>query len=296
MRQLPLLTTAVAINCLVIIVHALALTLLRRYKQHHLSGNQVDLLIALSVTELAYGFVDTGYKISLLLEHGIFGIARNIFWVFSITTIILMYMMIMILITLDRFLIFYCNIKYAFYWSKNKNRCVLILFGILSTMSFAPALTVALQNPVYVGRTLVRYIYPPFEFVFIIVALLTYSYIFLRHRDSIIIPKVRKDKNARDGESNSRVKPLVPSLIILTCLVFMIVPNTSKLFYSIGVTRSDEVLEVSYIFTPLGFLVDPIIYMFNTRSVKIFLRRMVSKNSVYSAENSESASRKTSSF
>ena len=296
MRQLPLLTTAVAINCLVIIVHALALTLLRSYKQHHLSGNQVDLLIALSVTELAYGFVDTGYKISLLLEHGIFGIARNIFWVFSITTIILMYMMIMILITLDRFLIFYCNIKYAFYWSKNKNRCLLILFGIPSTMSFAPALTVALQNPVYVGRTLVRYIYPPFEFVFIIVALLTYSYIFLRHRDSIIIPKVRKDKNARDGESNSRFKLLVPSLIILTCLVFMIVPNTSKLFYSIGVTRSDEVLEVSYIFTPLGFLVDPIIYMFNTRSVKIFLRRMVSKNSVYSAENSESASRKTSSF
>ena len=76
----------------------------------------------------------------------------------------------------------------------------------------------------------------------------------------------------------------------------MIVPNTSKLFYSIGVTRSDEVVEVSYIFTPLGFLVDPIIYMFNTRSVKIFLRRMVSRNFVYSAENSESASRKTSSF
>ena len=160
-----------------------------------------------------------------------------------------MYMMIIILITLDRFLIFYCNIKYAFYWSKNKNRCVLILFGILSTMSFAPALTVALQNPVYVGRTLVRYIYPPFEFVFIIVALLTYSYIFLRHRDSIIMPKVRKDKNARDGESNSRFKLLVPSLIILTYLVFMIVPNTSKLFYSIGVTRSDEVLEVLYIYS-----------------------------------------------
>ena len=295
MGQLSLLATALVINCLVIIAHALALILLRRYKQHHLSGNHVDLLIALFFTELAYGFVDTGYKILLLLDNGIFEIARNIFWMFSITTIILMYMMIMILITLDRFLIFYCNIKYPFYWSKTKNRCVLILLGILSTMSFAPALTVAFQNPVYIGRTLVRYIYPLFEFFFIIVALLTYSYIFSRHRDSII-PNVRKNKNAREGKSNSRFKLLVPSLIILTYLVFMIVPNTSKLFYSIGVTRSDEVIEVSFIFIPLGFLVDPIIYMFNTRSIKIFLRGMVSKNSVYSAENSESTTRKTSSF
>ena len=53
MGQLSLLATALAINCLVIIVHALALILLRRYKQHHLSGNQVDLLIALFFTELA---------------------------------------------------------------------------------------------------------------------------------------------------------------------------------------------------------------------------------------------------
>ena len=166
-------------------------------------------------TELAYGFIDTGYKFSLLLDHDIFRIDRNIFWVFSMTTIILMYMMIMILITLDGFLIFCCNIKYAFYWSKNKNRCLLILFGIPSTMSFAPALTVALQNPVYVGRTLVRYIYPLFEFVFIIAALLTYPYIFLLHRDSVI-PNVRKSKNARDGKSNSRFKLLVPSLIVLT--------------------------------------------------------------------------------
>ena len=295
MGQLSLLATALAINCLVIIVHALALILLRRYKQHHLSGNQVDLLIALFFTELAYGFVDSGYKISLILDHGLFKVARILFWVISVTTIILMYMIIMILITLDRFLIFYCNIKYAFYWSKNKNRCVLILLGILSTMSLAPALTVALENPVYVGRTLVRYIYPLFEFVFIIVALLTYSYIFLRHRDSIIA-SVRKNKNATNVKSNSRFKLLVPSLIILTYLVFMIVPNTSKLFYSIGVTRSDEVIEVSYIFIPLGFLVDPIIYMFNTRSVKIFLRKMVSKNTVYSAENSESTTRRISSF
>ena len=95
MRQLPLLATAVAINCLVIIVHALALILLKRYKQHHLSEKQVDLLIAIFFTELAYGFIDTGYKFSLLLDHDIFRIARNIFWVFSITSIILMYMMIM---------------------------------------------------------------------------------------------------------------------------------------------------------------------------------------------------------
>ena len=295
MGQLFLLATALAINCLVIIVHALALILLRRYKQHHLSGNQVDLLIALFFTELAYGFVDSGYKISFLLDHGMFTIATILFWVISVTTIILMYMMIMILITLDRFLIFYCNVKYAFYWSKNKNRCVLILLGILSTMSFAPALTVALENPVYIGRTLVRYIYPLFEFVFIIVALLTYSYIFLRCRHSIM-PNVRTNKNVRDGKSNSRFKLLVPSLIIFTYLVFMIVPNTFKLFYSVRVTSLDEVVEVSYIFIPLGFLVDPIIYIFNTRSVKIFLRKMVSKNTVYSVENSESATRRVSSF
>ena len=144
------------LNYLVIIVHVCASGLLIKLKHSRLTGNQHDLLVALRLTELYYAIVDNISKASEFFGYHDISTLKCLF---SVTAIILINMSIMILIILDRFLVFYLHLKYRTYCSRTKYRIVLIILGTFSILSYIPALRFGLRARTSFARRLACYIY-----------------------------------------------------------------------------------------------------------------------------------------
>ena len=284
-----LIKTVILLDALALLLHGLALTLLMTLKNQILRGSQKLLLITLCVTELIYAVVDITYK-TLQLLFGMNTIYYS-FWVFNVITIVLMYISVMTLLTIERFLEIYLNIKYGLLCTPIKTKFVLLSICIICFLAFIPGLLISLNNPIYVGRTLVRFIYPVFELCFIIVATISYFYItkqVYKHRTKT----KRLEKQLRQNNKvfhkkklpSNKFRVFVPTLIVVTFILFTVVPNTLKLCYSLQILTADFVVEIAYIMIPVGFIVDAVIYIFYLEAVRLKIRRMIRPgNSIHTA-------------
>ena len=196
-------------------------------------------------------------------------------WTFFAVSITLMYMSLMILITIDRFLVFYLNLKYTLYWWRRKTRIVLITLRTFSLLSYIPAATHGLKNRQDVLRKLVRYIYPVFEMIFMIIAFGTYLFIFRKHKKSLA-SQVKKYGRNRHKKSNNKFRLGVPTLIIVTCFIFIVIPNLGKLCFSLKIIAVPKLVQIAYFLTPVGYLVDPVIYAFNARKFRLHVTHLIS--------------------
>ena len=97
-------------DVLVILTHIMALRVLINKKQKRLKGNQKMLLITLSVAELTYAVINIGMVLGSLQK---FTNLTDAFFTLNFVSGFWMYWVIMTLITLDRFLEIYLNIKYS---------------------------------------------------------------------------------------------------------------------------------------------------------------------------------------
>ena len=77
--------------------------------------------------ELSYAVVNIGKELSFYKKME--GIAE-VLSIFSLMYIYLVYVFIMFLIAIDRFLKIYLNIKYRILWSPEK-KMVILLFGVI---------------------------------------------------------------------------------------------------------------------------------------------------------------------
>ena len=68
-------------------------------------------------------------------------------------------------------------------------------------------------------------------------------------------------------QPNNRFKLLVPTLIIITFLLFTVGPNIIRIFVMRG-DISTIGYGIAYMFVPLGFVADAFIYIFNLNVVR----------------------------
>ena len=129
-------------------------------------------------------------------------------------------------------------------------------------------------------KILYLYIYPVFELVFIIITTCSYFYIIrqvLKCRRSAKKLEKQLLKNSRvvyHKHSNNRFKLYVPTLIIVTFLLFMVGPNILKLCVSLDFLEHDIGYGISFFLIPLGFMADPIIYIFSLKVVRLAVKRI----------------------
>ena len=109
----------------VILIDTLAATLLLKLKKAQRCRRV--LLIALSVIELSYAVVNIGKELSFYKKMK--GIAE-VLSIFSLMYTYLVYVFIMFLIAIDRFLKIYLNIKYRILWSPKK-KMIILLFEVI---------------------------------------------------------------------------------------------------------------------------------------------------------------------
>ena len=247
-------------------------------KTNNVRGSQKLLLLVLCVTELTFSILDINNKGLHLLEYTEY---RYIWWMFSISSAVIMYMFVMTLITIDRFMDIYLNIKYDIHWYAKSTKIALTAAFVVSLLSGIPAVIVGLEDPWKVFKFLSLYVYPVLEGIFVVIALFTYFYIIKQVQKHKKISR-KIEKQLRENHiipfqkpSRNRFRIYVPTLIIITFILFTIGPNVIKFFYFLNIIQNHYISHIAYLLIPVGFIADPLIYILNLKPVRTRLKQMI---------------------
>ena len=245
----------------IIVIHTVALVFLRRSRYSIRYKNQVIILTALCICEL------TGA--ALLIAVGVFEqyvslLVADIIFCFTEIFTLFNYYFIMGLLTIDRFLAFYLNLKYQFHFSPSKALKLLVIATLV-------CLLITVMVAVLVSKQIIMrsqlhnslfFFYVSFDAVYIFLAIGAYSFIFRVYRRQL---KFQKD--SQRVRNKDQFKLLIPTLIIVTFIIF--ISNTNK-----------AIVYVAFMFYRIGWLIDPLIYIFfsacskTTKQVKEKTRSM----------------------
>ena len=273
-----------SINIIVVVTHLLALTLLIKFKLDNLNGSQKCLLVSLCLTELALG-VDSILMCIITIIHIDHGdTIEEIMSIFLFTPLYLMYFSIMILITLDRLLEFRLNIKYSLFWSPKRTLvALLVVISISMTIFICIIILTRLYNFMtlkFYEEFLMKLMIPIFSSFFIVLASYTYYQIYKKikkNREKAYknknIYEVRNLHKEMDSNRRKRFQVFLPSLIIATFILFSIVPYLIwTIRYHVCKDCNEYVNSVIALLYPLGWLADPIIYIFSLRPIRMRIR------------------------
>lgn len=246
----------------ILIIHAFALNLVFREKKTSKMKIQLYLVIALFITEsTTILFILTDLMVVHLSDRLI--IVRNIavyirVWLINFISMYLriLFYMFIVLLTIDRFLVFYYKIKYTLYCKPRKLMKLIYLIMIMSffmVMLFILGIhfkyinfrkTVEISNIIYV-------ILNSFH-IFIVTS--TYIYIFIVYKKHV------KKRNTSELDYK-HFKLLVPTLIIVTYMIFTFIPDFIRVFVSYKViAESKKLRNVTIVAYRIGWLIDPVVY------------------------------------
>ena len=192
------------------------------------------------------------------------------------------------LLTIDRFIVFYPNLRYRLYITSTKVMKLIISTGtifIATTITFS--VLIAAQKINFHGldhRIFVLFLIIDFAYIFLTVAILylylyiyiyiyiynftfyIYIYIFLACKQQ---SRMRKHFQSIKSKNNFNLLVLL-SLIIVTFIAFIVIPNLLSWAATYGLIRFNEILfYLSVVFYKIEFLIDPLIYIFNSRLMRI---------------------------
>ena len=182
------------------------------------------------------------------------------------TGVSLVYYCVMIYLTLDRLWDVLLNIKYHLYWQELRVKCLLTLTWVVGV---GLSITISLfhrYTEYNWEEAFFKYFYPTLEFLFVVVAVITYSIIFNRYRQTRCAP-THPHRSPTPTPSvfqvfrNSRF--YISLLIVSTFFVFMLIPDLIYLFVGVIPNNVTELLSVScWISYATSNLIDAYIYIY----------------------------------
>lgn len=259
------------LNSLVILIHILAITLLISLNENNVSTSQKILLKALCITELIYATIDIAFVCCILLN--VVNILPKTLFIMN-SGVSFFYVFIMTMIPIDRFMAIYLNIKYSIYWSPKKTKTILIGAGVICCFSSITLFIEELRNPFSTEKIILYFILPIFDLIFIIIVSFSYLYItrqVLRHRRDSAHFRRQLQEECRTSnlkQPKNKFRLLVPTLVILTFILFMVNSYIIRLFTNIGYI-SFIGYPIAYVLVPVGFLADAMIYVFNLNAIRV---------------------------
>ena len=196
-------------------------------------------------------------------------------------------------ITTNKLLDVLLNIRYSLYWDKRKTkRLIKVTSCICSILALCFSLSYKILGYKF-EEVFYTYIYPMFNFSFLIIATISHSYIFYKFKESRSPPNLSKSRRKPSTDCKRRMHSgassftrcsvvkvfqnsrfYVSVMLILSFLVFMVIPNVIYLVYGLmlkeGSQRLGAIVQVCY---EICFLADGYIYIFIEPRVRSMLRR-----------------------
>lgn len=276
--------STIIFRLMTIVTHGLGILLLQNVYKNEDQKPEIIYLINLSISEILFmftdilrtpftNFVEFSPRITSVVEetqeyvaiYGGFGIISA--WYLS-----------MLHLTLDRLLDVLLNIKYSLFCYPERTKLVIrITWFITSTFGVTMCLLHRFVNFDSM-RILVKFVFPCFDFIFIIIAIVTYGIIFHKYRHSRTPPtkssiySTSSRVSITDTFRASRFN--LPLCLIVTFIFFITIPDFLYSFgvanYQMGTNVVDEICEVSIV---LGCCSDGLIYIFLSPSVKRLLMK-----------------------
>ena len=267
---------AIIICLLAVPLHITALTLLYQLKSTGLKSSQKYLMKCLCFSEIGLCVTFMSIRTAFVL-HFQKKIISVIVFIFQATVLCTMYCVVMTMITIDRFLEFRFTLKYPLICSVKKTKIIVLFFLLMATVVFLSisAKFVAASN---FKNSFSHYIYLGGNSAFLVIASFTYVFIFKKLRQNRKeLVNMRKRVNVY-VQKRSAFKMFVPSLIIITFIIFTVIPN---LIEAISYTKnvSDFNDHTRFIMYPLGWFLDPLMYIFSLKVIRKKLRRIFTQRS-----------------
>lgn len=245
------------------LLHLTGIYFLIKYRNYFLKSNNDSRksnwlhLVNLSISEMV--FVGLGLLAQLLFHNGSMKFAVYAETI-QYSTCCLQYFLAMIYMTIDRFLEVRLNIIYPVFWKYKYTKLLLLctwtVCGILSLVVFF------IELP---SRRRIRWIifvifYPIIESVFWFLSSSVYVYIFLKlKQNSCHIYKKQTGIMKRRKKRHF----YVPALIVLSFVLFILIPDTIITVHMLRNTRLPGPLQ-TYVYCSymIGFSCDAIVYIF----------------------------------
>ena len=258
----------ILLSGIALILNAIGTWTLIKLRHKYISQNQKVLAITLCSIELCTCVIVIARCFTLIFEVEVL---RTVFISFHIVTLALMYTFVMFLITVERYLLIKLNIKYAIYITAKKIKITLCVAFVVFTVAFLILLILNIHLEHDIERFFVVYVYPIFEFLFIAAVFLTYYAIFKKYKGNDQRLK-RLRYHVCDNTNNCALKSkgfdfYIPSLIIVTFILFTVVPN---MFRRLVLLWKDApwAFSLNSLVFPFGWFFDPLIYIFSIRNIK----------------------------
>ena len=283
--------TSFVICILNVILHTVGSCLLiNLYTRNRPTTQQIYLLhlsICEGITNLIY--VIQTFPSFLSISANTSAVVRKMLEVLYFINFILMYMVIymtMLLMTLDRLMSVVLNFKYSNYWNPNKTKKSIILMWcvcILATISF---LLPYKFNSLLWGESFGVYFYPVSNIAFLLLASVTYIFMFWKYKNSQRIKQ--RQRRSTVGQTTTFVpnhkltlikvflqsRFYISVLIILTYVLFIIIPYCTYLLYRYAIKGKSQIPEhIMTILHPFTYLSDAVIYIFMQPRVRKLLWR-----------------------
>ena len=264
-------------------MHITGIVILAKSRDRNIFGTQKYLIIALSSTELAFVVLSV-IRESIYYEKGSRTDSGGL-WIgaYILIVVMIMYYFIMFAITLDRFLEIRLNLKYHLYSDTRRTKKVLISVYFIINVIFATCLYIFStqgQPTSEITKYFIIYFAPVIDTIFLIFATIVYSYIFSKlYKNKKKEEALRKQitVNKHCGPNVFKVgRFCVPFCIILTFVLFVIFPNILEVIrkiYSLHPKHQKHFQMLSYVLYRIGFITDPIIYIYHLHVVQHKLRK-----------------------
>ncbi|XP_057290178.1 uncharacterized protein LOC130612852 [Hydractinia symbiolongicarpus] len=212
------------------------------------------------------------------------------FWIVNLST--------MVALTFDRFAEVYFNIRYNIYFTPFRTVLLVLSIWIFSIVLAVIFLCLKfLQNFDYLVFSY-TYIYPVTDTIVVLHAIVVYSYIYKKCREnrkkkfreasSLTIENNNNNNinlnngiksNSDQGKQKKNNSFFIPSLIVVTFIIFVYIPDATYFIYMKFLNTYPEWLALgSMIFYSCGFVSDVSIYLLLNRNIR---RKMFGRNKIH---------------
>lgn len=311
--RLILLSFLLSLTLTNVFLHSSGAYLLIRFYKNHRQKAQQLYLIHLSISICCINLLESLRSIAEIIVYVTKGPSTMIVekWrhyasIISSTGFSFVFYMIIVYVTLDRLMVIALNHYHMRYWNVKRAKNALLSTWLIG---FIIAITVCILYHIsgYEWKIFIyEYFFPTIDFVFIALALTTYSVIFYKHMKSrkIVIghivnelsknhlevpPRNLKHKHLTKTNQKRVILPprvrkavyLIPFLLVTNFFLFFALPDLIYLFVAIVLDKIYPNLStICWISYGVGNILDAFIYIFLQDRIRVYLKRRFSSISL----------------
>lgn len=279
--------------CIPFLLHSMGLYLLST-KTREISPCQKLYLVNLSISEILLSL--TGALFSYMLAHyGENHLGHKISMIAFLATSF-PYYIIMVVLTIDRFGQVYLNVRYSLHWSEKHTKYTMAFVWISTFIVGSLFLTYLVLDTTHACKNLnyfcFTFLFPLFDFMVAVITIITYTYIMKRLQktrrvssmttslqteetiDSVKNTPTESKETKKDKKRRRDKFMLLPTLLILTFILFIEIPDLIQFFSNIGIIYKTTLLEVLCNLTyAVGYISDALIYVLLSTTFKRWLKK-----------------------